>query len=63
MADLHRGAEDDGHVLETHLVEPFALNHVHHVNENPLDQISKKNKKNIKETKIKKFEKVAREKC
>ena len=42
MADLHGGAEDDGHVLETHLVEALPLDHVHHVHKNPLNQISEK---------------------
>ena len=40
MADLHGGAEDNGHVLEAHLVETFPLDHVHHVHEDPLNQIS-----------------------
>ena len=38
VADLHGGAEDDGYVLERHLVEGGPLNDVHHVHEDPLQQ-------------------------
>ena len=38
VADLHGGAEDDGDVLERHLVEGGPLHDVHHVHEDPLQQ-------------------------
>ncbi len=38
VADLHGGAEHDGHVLETHLVVALALDDVLHVTKDPLHQ-------------------------
>ena len=38
VAHLHSGGEDDGDVLQGHLVEPLALDHVLHVDEDVLDQ-------------------------
>ena len=50
MADLHGGAEDDGDVLEAHLVEPLPLNDVHHVHKDPLNQVSAGKEKTRKST-------------
>ena len=38
VADLHGGREHDGHVLQGHLVLLLLLDHVAHVDEDPLDQ-------------------------
>ena len=38
MGDLQRRTEDDGDILQTHLIHSLALDHPAHVDENVLDE-------------------------